>query len=275
MMKVRHNKKRNTAFLYESLIKELTKSIVRNQTETKQKVINILKEYFGKDSILKKDLDLYNTLLESKGLNESFGKRLIIEVKKDHDSLDRKAVFNSQTNLIKLINETLSNEVFANFLSNYKNIATIGQFFQSKSLDATRRLMLEDRIISLLTANRINEQKEIKHIDKLTYNTFVNKFNESYKNTLRDEQKSLLTNFITSFSDNGLGLKCFMNEEVGRLKSALQNALADEVIRENKEYSNNLDRVVQKLDSFKDTPINEEMVRSLFYIQDLVAEVTK
>jgi hypothetical protein len=66
-----------------------------------------------------------------------------------------------------------------------------------------------------------------------------------------------------------------MNEEVGRLKSALQNALADEVIRENKEYSNNLDRVVQKLDSFKDTPINEEMVRSLFYIQDLVAEVTK
>ena len=274
-MKVRHNKKRNTAFLYESLIKELTKSIVRNQTETKQKVINILKEHFGKDSILKKDLDLYNTLLESKGLNESFGKRLIIEVKKDHDSLDRKAVFNSQTNLIKLINETLSNEVFANFLSNYKNIATIGQFFQSKSLDATRRLMLEDRIISLLTANRINEQKEIKHIDKLTYNTFVNKFNESYKNTLRDEQKSLLTNFITSFSDNGLGLKCFMNEEVGRLKSALENTLADEVIRENKEYSNNLDRVVQKLDSFKDTPINEEMVRSLFYIQDLVAEVTK
>lgn len=274
-MKVRHNKKRNTAFLYESLIKELTKSIVRNQTETKQKVINILKEYFGKDCILKKDLDLYNTLLESKGLDENFGKRLIIEVKKDHDSLDRKAVFNSQTNLIKLINETLSNEVFANFLSNYKNIATIGQFFQSKGLDATRRLMLEDRIISLLTANRINEQKEIKHIDKLTYNTFVNKFNESYKNTLRDEQKSLLTNFITSFSDNGLGLKCFMNEEVGRLKSALEDTLSDEVIKENKEYSNNLNRVVQKLDSFKDNPINEEMVRSLFYIQDLVAEVTK
>ena len=274
-MKVRHNKKRNTAFLYESLIKELTKSIVRNQAKTKQKVINILKEYFGKDSILKKDLDLYNTLLETKGLNESFGKRLIIEVKKDHDSLDRKAVFNSQTNLIKVINEALSNEVFANFLSNYKNIATIGQFFQSKSLDATRRLMLEDRIISLLTANRIEEQMEIKHVDKLTYKTFVNKFNESYKNTLRDEQKSLLTNFITSFSDNGLGLKCFMNEEVGRLKSALEVALSDKLISENKEYSNNLNRVVEKLDSFKSTPINEEMVRSLFYIQDLVAEVTK
>ena len=83
-MKVRHNKKRNTAFLYESLIKELTKSIVRNQAETKQRVINILKEYFGKESILKKDLDLYNTLLESNGLNQSFGKRLIIEVKTIH-----------------------------------------------------------------------------------------------------------------------------------------------------------------------------------------------
>tara|TARA_Y100000593_G_C4080662_1_gene223701 strand:- start:228 stop:428 length:201 start_codon:yes stop_codon:yes gene_type:complete len=66
-----------------------------------------------------------------------------------------------------------------------------------------------------------------------------------------------------------------MNEEVGRLKSALEVALSDKLISENKEYSNNLNRVVEKLDSFKSTPINEEMVRSLFYIQDLVAEVTK
>jgi len=36
-MKMKHNKKRNTAFLYESLIKELTKAIVRKQTDPKNK----------------------------------------------------------------------------------------------------------------------------------------------------------------------------------------------------------------------------------------------
>jgi len=274
-MKVRHNKKRNTAFLYESLIKELTKTIVKKQSERKQQVITILREYFTKGSPLHRDLAQYNTLLESNGLKEEFCKRLISEVKKDHDSLDRKEIFNAQTNLIKTINESLSNEVFANFLSNYKNIATIGQFFQSNQLDATRRLMLEDRIISLLITKRIDEEREIKHIDKLTYKTFVGKFNESYKHTLREEQKGLLTNFITSFSDNGLGLKCFMNEEIGRLKNEIKGTLEDEVIKENKQYSHNLSQVYDKLESFKKTPITEEMVRSIFYIQDLVAEVVK
>ena len=47
MKKTRHNKKRNTGFLYETLIKELTKTIVNNDVEKKSKVIFIIKEYFG------------------------------------------------------------------------------------------------------------------------------------------------------------------------------------------------------------------------------------
>ena len=47
-MKQRHNKKRNTAFLYETLIVELTKSSVRNDTNRKRNVIAILKEFFSK-----------------------------------------------------------------------------------------------------------------------------------------------------------------------------------------------------------------------------------
>ena len=55
-MRVRHNKKRNTAFLYESLITELTKAIVRGQEEKKQKVLETIKKYFNADSPLKKEL---------------------------------------------------------------------------------------------------------------------------------------------------------------------------------------------------------------------------
>ena len=34
-MKLKHNKKRNTAFLYEALVKELTKAIVNKDVEGK------------------------------------------------------------------------------------------------------------------------------------------------------------------------------------------------------------------------------------------------
>ena len=45
-MKIKHNKKRNTAFVYEALIKEATEAIVKNDLEKKQKIVKIIKNYF-------------------------------------------------------------------------------------------------------------------------------------------------------------------------------------------------------------------------------------
>lgn len=67
----------------------------------------------------------------------------------------------------------------------------------------------------------------MQHIDNLTYKTFVNKFNETYDKTLRAEQKELLTNYIVSFSDNGVGLKSYLNEEIGRLKNAVNTVIVE------------------------------------------------
>ena len=39
---MKHNKKRNTAFLYECLMKELTKAIVREEATKKQQTLSIL-----------------------------------------------------------------------------------------------------------------------------------------------------------------------------------------------------------------------------------------
>jgi len=272
-MKIKHNKKRNTAFLYESLIKEVTKAVLRNDKEIRTKALKIIKENFTKGSILGKELDLYNTLLESKNLNKDFANRLMIETKKDYDNLDRKAVFNQQTKLIKSINEAFSKEVFANFISNYRDIASVGQFFQSSDAGPKKRLLIEDNVMRLITSKEKLDETKVKHIDKLTYRTFVDKFNSTYKETLKEEQKQLLTNFIVSFSDNGLGLKSFLNEEIGRLKQQLNKRV------ENKNLPHHLiertQKVVDKLDVFSKVPITEQMVQDIFYIQDLVGEMTK
>ena len=58
---MKHNKKRNTAFLYECLVKELTKAIVHNDNDLKSKITEVIKENFKKGTILKKDLDIYNS----------------------------------------------------------------------------------------------------------------------------------------------------------------------------------------------------------------------
>ena len=52
--KFRHNKKRNTAFLFETLVKELTKSVVEKNEERKQIVVDLIKEHFSSGTSLHK-----------------------------------------------------------------------------------------------------------------------------------------------------------------------------------------------------------------------------
>ena len=46
-MKRRHNKKRNTALVYEALIKEATAAILRGDHTTKQKIVSIVQEHLS------------------------------------------------------------------------------------------------------------------------------------------------------------------------------------------------------------------------------------
>ena len=268
---MKHNKKRNTAFLYECLIKELTKAIVREDKKRQLITQKVLKEFFNKNKELAKDLNLYNSLLESKSLNESFSRRLLEETKKDFYGLNRKKIFNSQTKLINVMNQKLGHGVFSNFIPNYKDIASIGLYFQNANLPAKKRIMLENKLIKFLGRNE-KIITEMKHLDNLEYKTFVNKFNNAYERTLRKEQKDLLTNYIVSFSDNGVGLKTFLNEEIGRLKNAVQLQIVEGPDTPNSE---NFKKVKVKLDKYSEIPINQQMVEEIFYIQDLMAEVSK
>jgi len=270
---MKHNKKRNTAFLYESLVKELTKAIVRQQEDRKGKIVKIIKENFVKGSPLQQDLDLYKSILENKDkMTKDFTDRFLVETKKDYNAIDRKSVFNAQTKVITQINQQLGSDVFKNFVPNYKDIATVGAWFQDNIPHAKSRLIVETKVKALLVPSETQE-KEMKHIDNLTYKTFVNKFNETYKNSLKENQKKLLTNYIVSFSDNGLGLKLFVNEEVGNLKQKLAEKLSKGVDTFGEEKHQKLQKVSAILEGFSKKPLDEKLVKKLFYIQDLVEEI--
>tara|TARA_Y100000592_G_scaffold91614_1_gene152041 strand:- start:2221 stop:3033 length:813 start_codon:yes stop_codon:yes gene_type:complete len=270
---MKHNKKRNTAFLYESLVKELTKTIVRQQDKRKLKVLAIIKENFKNGAPLRKELNLYKSILENKDkMTKDFTERFLTETKKDYSSLNRKSVFNAQTKIITQINQQLGSDVFKNFVPNYKDIATVGSWFQDTSSNAKSRLITETKVKALLVPSN-NRQQEMKHIDNLTYKTFVEKFNDTYKNSLKENQKKLLTNYITSFSDNGLGLKSFINEELEVLKLQVAEKLSKGKGLLGEEKSKKLQKVGDILEDFKKSPLTEKMIKKLFFIQDLMEEL--
>ena len=106
-MKFRHNKKRNTAFLYESLVRELTKTIINEDLGRKAEVMSLIREFFKKGTLLAKELELYKTLCEAKQLKTRIAEKLIKEAKSQYSQLDKKEIFEQQSSLIKKVNKSL------------------------------------------------------------------------------------------------------------------------------------------------------------------------
>ena len=230
-MKFKHNKKRNTAFLFEALIKEMAKSVVNNDEERQSKIARIIKRHFQKRGVLYKDLQTYKTIMNLREAEETFAKRILSEVRRDRDKLNTQRIFSEQSKLIKKINVELGQDVYANFVPNYKTMATIGQLF-SDSTATEEKIILEDRILEEVTKAETKTEKEImEHIDSIAYKTFTNKFNKTYAGKLHEEQQKVVSRYIFSVSDNGTSLKTYLNEEIERLRTEVSQSLESEEIK--------------------------------------------
>ena len=95
---MKHNKKRNTAFIYETLTRELTKAIVDKNAERKSTVLSIIKEGFSGESVLISELELYKTLLETRNIKANIAERMLQETKFAYSKIDSSAVFDAVTN---------------------------------------------------------------------------------------------------------------------------------------------------------------------------------
>ena len=92
-MRLKHNKKRNTAFLFEALVREMTKAAIRGDNEKKKKVLSVIKEHFAKGTILHKELQLYKSIYETKEADQITAAKIIVECRNTHLQLDKKEVF--------------------------------------------------------------------------------------------------------------------------------------------------------------------------------------
>jgi hypothetical protein len=274
-MRLKHNKKRNTAFLYEALIKELTKTIIHKEESKKEKIVLMIRESFNPKTLLGQELLLYKNLNETQGLDMYTAERLIAETRRAYFDLDKKNVFNAQTYLIAEINKTLSKNVFANFVPSYKNLATIAQIF-STDIPVKDRVLLERKLMSSLTVRAGNvknvSEKNLPHIDGLVYKRVVENFNKKYDGNLLSEQKNLLNHYLMAFNDNGVSLKVFLSEEIGRMKTGLAEVLNSETGSMDEGMKEKAQLVLEKLSDFRNKKIDAKVIHDVLKIQNLLSE---
>lgn len=276
MPKNKHNKKRNTAFLYEALLKEVTKAIISGDRKAKKTAISILKESFAPKTILSEELELYKTLLETKEMDNLAAEKIVFQVRQARSNLNESDIQEAQSRLISRVNRELSSSVYSNFVPNYKNIATVSQLFSTDEGNANIKsgVLLEQKVVaSMMEAVIAPDAPKMKPIDNLVFKSFVSKYNKEYSSGILSEQKELLNRYILSFSDNGVDVSIYLNEELGRLHGVLTDALASDEIKTDSTMVESTKRVISMIDGFRETPINKDLIEDVLKIQNLVSEI--
>ena len=236
MKKIKHSKFKNTGFIFELLVRQITAEIMSANKSVAEK---ILKEHFNSKKELSKELKLYQYLINEKYNSESKAEQFINTILEARKKIDEKKLTKEKYNLIKEIKETYNlDEFIKSPISNYKTLASIYKIFETVSVDeqfdptdiVSSRFTIAENIINSSIQNKEVKLKDAvmeeyrKQDDDLravSYKLLVESFNNKYKN-LTSEQKGLLREYINNINNTGK-----LNEYVGNEVTNLVNSLKE------------------------------------------------
>ena len=272
-IKMNHNKKRNTAFLYEALVRHMTKCVLEEQHSQKDQIYSLIKTFFAKGSTLSEELKLFKSVLSCSGEKASAStiEKVISEAKRRYDKLDKEEIFTEQSKLIRVVNKKYGKNFYNCFIPNYKDIASISAIFND-SVPVKSKILLEQSLVKSLSQHEpLKEEHELAG-SNILMKSFITKFNDKYDN-LHEEQKCLLNAFILSLSDDGLSMKAFLNEELGRLKKVITESKETDEIKNDSMMLENTNKVLALFEDFKTKAVTSDSLEQILKIQNLAREV--
>ncbi len=231
-MKVKHSKFKNTAILFELLVKQITQEVLSNSTKNLSE--KIIKEFFNSKKELAKELRLYNWIMKERFSSNDDAKLFLSEVIEERKKLDESKLAKEKYNLIRTIKESYELEKFlSSNLQNYKLLASIYKVFESKThgikveirefIDSNNTILehITNKKQTKKSQDNLYEEfkKQSEDLRLLTYKLLIENFNSKYSN-LDDSQKSLLREFINNVSNTSTFSK-FINEEAKKALSSL------------------------------------------------------
>jgi hypothetical protein len=235
MKKIKHSKFKNTGFIFELLVRQITSEIMSANKSIAEK---ILKEHFNSKKELSKELKLYQYLINEKYNSESKAEQFINTILEARKRLDETKLTREKYNLVKEIKQTYNlDEFIKSPISNYKTLASIYKIFETVTNDeqydptdvVSSRFTIAENIINSSIQNKDIKLKDAvleeyrKQDDDLravSYKLLVESFNSKYSN-LTNDQKGLLREYINNINNTGK-LSEYVSNEITKLVEGLK-----------------------------------------------------
>ena len=283
-MKIKHSKFKNTGLIFELLVKQIAADTI---SKNESAAVGILKKYFGGNTVLAKELKLYEYILKNNNLSEAKAETVISTITEISRKFSQKTLKESKYKLIAELKENYNiEEFFAIQVRDYKPLAALYCLLEAQNNNTlvNPEFLVNNKLTVLehLTSTTIDKEavkdtliEEYSKYDKdlrlLTFKILLEKFNSNYKNLL-PEQKNILKEFITSVNST-TRLRNLVNEEVEKIKKEIEDLstrIKDEVVKIK------LQEVFKGIVPLKKTEkITDNHLINLMQYYDLVNEMRK
>lgn len=281
-MKIKHSKFRNTGLIYELLVKQIAADTL---SKNESPALEVLKEFFTGNTMLSKELKLYDYILKNRNLSEAKAETVISTITEISRKLNQAKLKEEKYKLISFIKEHYNiNEFFGIQVRDYTALAAMYCLLEaqnnSKLVNPDFLVSNKLTILEHLTSSKVEKEavkdtlieeysKYEKDLRLLTYKILLEKFNSNYKDLL-PEQKNILKEFITSVNST-TRLRNIVNEEIVKIKKEvvdLAKNVKDEVVKIK------LQEVVKAIKIAKKTEkITDNHLINLMQYYDLVNEM--
>ena len=229
-MKPKHSKYKNTGILFELLTRQITSETISN---TPTKAVGILKKFFGNNSTLLKEYQIYHALLNKKFEKEASATVLIETLLSAHSKINKSNLRRERYNFVREIKDTYNIEDFFKAkIPNYKVYASVYNLLENQDSNplsiVNSKVSILEHVTDKILPNKPKKEmvmEEYEKFDKetraLTYKLLMEKFNDKYVG-LEDNQRILLKEYVYSVS-NSPKLKAFVNKEILIVKEQIES----------------------------------------------------
>lgn len=251
-----YNKKRNTYFLYDVLIRKYIKTL--NEGNVTSKVaLNVTEEYFHKDVILGKERKIFEQVLTIKDYDLTPEERLSVlrQSKELYSRLDKDKIFQEQTRLLNKMSFLFGKNYLNEQIDNYKLFANVYQYLTCESI--AESIVLEKKVLADL--EKVEDEKVERKV-------------KGVPPTLLENQKKL----VNLYESENPGFYMYLYDQIKEMKEVLlEHSVCSECEVCDVNMKSGIIKIYHKLQELSKRGFEEGDFSLIFKVQELVEEGLK
>lgn len=277
-MALKHNKKLNVPLIREMLVREMASYMIAEDASGVKKCFDLIAEMRA-DKVLSECLDAFDAFKGLKGsVNKDSASKYLGMIVESIGS--KETIANRAIRFANKITKSLGSNFFDKHrVSDYKIYASanvyMNNFKNCAPVNINELIKHENMLVSYLCeSNEVVEKKHEGKIDGLVCSFLHEEFNKTYGKELLAEQFSLLEKYIKySLTNDNASLVRKVNEERVRILKELKASSSVKEVVEDTSIKSRLNEVINLLENFDSSSINDDKISDLLSFQELVVEL--